>query len=402
MSEPCLRLTTYFGERARAGGSFLADALIDIYARHRLKVSLVMRGVEGFGSKHQMRTDRLLSLSEDLPLVAYAVDHRPPILGAVEEVRSLRACSGLTTLEPASLITRSSAVILRERRHQADRLPRPRRARRSPFCRPDRRRSAARSGRCRCHRLTRGRWQGQWERERARFFARNHDVPLMVIAVGDGPRISALVPELQAVLVNPLLTLEEIQICKHEGSLFIPPQPNAAQQTAPGTDSWQKLMVFASERARYAGRPVHRALVEELHNAGAAGATSLRGHLVVLRRPRASRRHALAGSSVRADRREHHRHPLADPKMVPRHQPDHRPDGAGHRRGRAGPRDGGRLRVWRLSLAQPTIGQRTDLPRTRAPGCSLGVPRLIAVRLLDLLGRVDFVERDARLSVPAL
>ena len=33
-----------------------------------------MRGVEGFGAKHHLRTDRLLTLSEDLPLVSVAVD----------------------------------------------------------------------------------------------------------------------------------------------------------------------------------------------------------------------------------------------------------------------------------------------------------------------------------------
>ena len=44
-----LKLTTYFGERDRAGGRFLSDALVDVYARHRLRTSLVMRGVAGFG-----------------------------------------------------------------------------------------------------------------------------------------------------------------------------------------------------------------------------------------------------------------------------------------------------------------------------------------------------------------
>ena len=37
MNEDCLKLTTYFGERDRAGDRFLADALLDIYARHRLQ-----------------------------------------------------------------------------------------------------------------------------------------------------------------------------------------------------------------------------------------------------------------------------------------------------------------------------------------------------------------------------
>ncbi len=70
--------STYFGERDRANGGFLADAFADIYARHDVQTSLVMRGIEGFGAKQHLRTDRLLTLSEDLPLVSVAVDTRPP------------------------------------------------------------------------------------------------------------------------------------------------------------------------------------------------------------------------------------------------------------------------------------------------------------------------------------
>ena len=35
-----------------------------------------MRGTTGFGAKQHLRTDRLLTLSEDLPLVAVGVDAR--------------------------------------------------------------------------------------------------------------------------------------------------------------------------------------------------------------------------------------------------------------------------------------------------------------------------------------
>ena len=97
-----LKLTTYFGERDRAGDRFLADALSDIYARHELLTSLVLRGVEGFGAKQALRTDRLLTLSEDLPIVSMAVDRRAPIEAALADVRALEF-DGLVTLERAQL-----------------------------------------------------------------------------------------------------------------------------------------------------------------------------------------------------------------------------------------------------------------------------------------------------------
>jgi PII-like signaling protein len=55
-------------------------------------------------------------------------------------------------------------------------------------------------------------------RRRAKFFGRNADVPLMVIAVGEGDRIGAILPELGAMLTRPLMTLERIRVCKRDGN----------------------------------------------------------------------------------------------------------------------------------------------------------------------------------------
>ncbi|MFL5831587.1 MAG: DUF190 domain-containing protein, partial [Solirubrobacteraceae bacterium] len=103
MSDESLKLTVYFGERDRANGGFLADELIDIYARRQLQSSLVMRGVEGFGVHHHLRTDRLLTLSEDLPMVSVAVDTRARIEAALADVEAL-SFHGLVTLERARLL----------------------------------------------------------------------------------------------------------------------------------------------------------------------------------------------------------------------------------------------------------------------------------------------------------
>ena len=40
---------------------------------------MLLRGAEGFGAKQRLQTQRLLSLSEDLPVVAVAVDARERI-----------------------------------------------------------------------------------------------------------------------------------------------------------------------------------------------------------------------------------------------------------------------------------------------------------------------------------
>jgi PII-like signaling protein len=121
-------------------------------------------------------------------------------------------------------------------------------------------------------------------RERAAFFSRNAATPMMVIAVGAGPRIARVLPELGALLTRPLLTLERVRICKRDGELLsAPPARLGAVGTArPATDDsglpvWHKLMVYTSEAALHDGQPVHRTIVRRLRSAGIAGATTQRG-----------------------------------------------------------------------------------------------------------------------------
>jgi PII-like signaling protein len=113
-------------------------------------------------------------------------------------------------------------------------------------------------------------------RERARFFARNAEVPVMIIAVGAGEQIARVLPELGALLHRPLLTLERVRVCKRDGQRLAEPQ------RLPGTDEhglrlWQKLMVYTSEAAKFEGHAMHETIVERLRETGASGAATLRG-----------------------------------------------------------------------------------------------------------------------------
>jgi len=252
VNDDCLKLTAYFGERDRAHAGWLADAFIDIYARHELETSLVMRGVEGFGAKQHLHTDRLLTLSEDLPLVSVAVDTRERIEAALPAVQAL-AFDGPVTLERARLLSgRIEPVALEgptkltvyvgrhEGVHEAvvELLQRHGVAGATVLLGVD------------------GTAHG--ERRRARFFGANAQVPLMIISVGDGVQIAAALPELGALLERPLLTLERIQIYKRDGErLGVPEGRN-------------KLMVYGSAA-------LADTLVRRLRRAGAAGATCLRG-----------------------------------------------------------------------------------------------------------------------------
>jgi PII-like signaling protein len=279
VNEDCLKLTCYFGERHRSGGRFVADRLLDIYGRSEIASSIMLRGVEGFGLKHHLRSDNSLTLSEDLPAVAIAVDSRERIESILGEVAGIENI-GLVTLERARLVQGDiGPIALPESLHEATKLTvylgRQERAYRVPayigVCELLHRRGIAgatvllgvdgtRHGR----------------RERALFFGRNAEVPMMVMAIGSGDSITRVLPELGALVRNPLITLERVRICKRDGELLERPHE------LPGTDEhgmalWQKLSIVTSAAAQHTGQPIYRAITRQLRAAGSSGATSLRG-----------------------------------------------------------------------------------------------------------------------------
>ncbi len=279
MNEDCLKLTTYLGERDRAGSRILADELTDIFDHRELRTSLLMRGITGFGLKQHLRTDRLLTLSEDLPLISVAVDTRSRIEGALEDVSRLRF-AGLLTLERATLLTDHLDEV---------RVPWGERAetKLTAYIGRHERLAGAPGYQSLVALLRRSGMAGatvilgvdgtfHGVRQRATLLGRNTMVPLMVIAVGDSRRIVGALAALNELLPRPVLTLERVEVLKRDGvSLRVPRE--LPRRDRSGLQVWQKLMVYSSESARYDGEPLHQRLIRELRQAGAAGATSLRG-----------------------------------------------------------------------------------------------------------------------------
>ena len=244
-----LKLTTYFGERQRTGGRFLSDVLFDLYGRHEVGTSVLLRGIEGFGVKHHLRTDLSLTLSEDLPLVSIAVDAPDRIEGLLHEVEGLER-HGLVTLEgarttPQEMPGETKLTVYVGRQDRIDGVPAF-----VAICDLLRRHGVAGATVLLGVDGTMG-----GTRRRARFFARNADVPAMIIAVGAGERIAAVLPELE----GRMLTLERVRVCKRDGRVI----------AVPGQDTpLEKLMVYGAE---------HVGLVHRLRAAGARGATCVRG-----------------------------------------------------------------------------------------------------------------------------
>jgi PII-like signaling protein len=279
VNEPGIKLTTYFSERRRTADSFLADELFDIYERHGMKTSVLLRGAAGFGPHHHLQTDRLLTLSESLPAVSIAVDTRariermlPDVAGAVRHglvsLERARLAAG-PEIETAALPANGAGIKLTVYGGRAARID----GQPGYAAAIDLLRECGATGASVLLAVD-GTLHG--DRRRARFFARNAGVPLMLLAVGEQPSIARALPGLRELIDEPVATLERVQICKAGGVLLAEPEAVPGRDPS-GLQIWQKLIIHSEEQSKHQGHPLHLALLRRLGEAGAAGATTLRG-----------------------------------------------------------------------------------------------------------------------------
>jgi len=273
VSVDSLQLAVYFGESDRVGGRLLSDALVDLFEEHRLHAAVLVRAAEGFGMTQTLRTDRFLTLSEDLPLLAVAVDERARIEATLPRVAQL-VTGGLVTVERARLLDGGLAV---------PRGPAGEEAKLTVYLGRDER-VGGRPAYVDVVEHLRGHGvagatvllgvdgMAHRSRRRARFFARNENVPLAIVSIGAEDALVRALPYLDDVLADPIATLERVRVCKRDGRRLADPH-----RTGDARGGWQKLTVYAGEQARHGGRPLHLELIRRLREQGAGGATSARG-----------------------------------------------------------------------------------------------------------------------------
>jgi len=274
-----LKLSVFFGERDRFNGHLVSDVLLDVFEHHEVKAAVLLRATEGFGIKQQLHTQRILTLSEDLPLVATAVDERERVLRLLPDVEAVLD-GGLITIERARLVTAlDEGTIPPIGPRETTKLT-------LYLGRQEQAASRAayewvvdvlrRNGVAGATVLLGVDGLVHHARKRARFLSRNADVPLILVSVGERPAIAAALSELSGQLEQPLATLERCQVCKRDGRSVS--TPLELPETDPtGLGVWHKLTIYASEQARHGHHPLYIELIHRLRLEGASGATALRG-----------------------------------------------------------------------------------------------------------------------------
>jgi len=97
-------LRIFIGESDKFGRRLLYEAIVEEAQQHGISGATVLRGIMGFGADKQLRTAKLLRLSEDLPIVIEIVDTSERIASLLPTLNTMIP-KGLLTLETIHCIT---------------------------------------------------------------------------------------------------------------------------------------------------------------------------------------------------------------------------------------------------------------------------------------------------------
>jgi uncharacterized protein len=97
------RLMIFIGEEDRHDHKPLATEIVHRAQQAGLAGATVLRGIEGFGASNHVHTTRILSLSNDLPIVIVIVDEPERIDGFIAELDEL-VTEGLVIVDDVDIV----------------------------------------------------------------------------------------------------------------------------------------------------------------------------------------------------------------------------------------------------------------------------------------------------------
>ena len=93
----------HIGESDRWHGKPLYEAIVELLRRQKFSGATVLRGVAGYGSSSVLHTDKIMRLSQDLPVVIEVVESPERINQILPQLDEMIG-GGLLTLEKVHVI----------------------------------------------------------------------------------------------------------------------------------------------------------------------------------------------------------------------------------------------------------------------------------------------------------
>lgn len=93
----------YIGESDKFNHKLLYEAIIELLRREGFAGATVLRGVGSYGASSRYHTDRILRLSQDLPIIIEVVEYDERIQGILPQLDEMIG-GGMITLEKVHVI----------------------------------------------------------------------------------------------------------------------------------------------------------------------------------------------------------------------------------------------------------------------------------------------------------
>jgi hypothetical protein len=93
----------HIGESDRWRGQPLYQAIVELLRREKFSGATVLRGVGGYGSSSVYHTEKILRLSQDLPIVVEVIEANERIEAILPQLHEMIG-GGLVTLEKVRVI----------------------------------------------------------------------------------------------------------------------------------------------------------------------------------------------------------------------------------------------------------------------------------------------------------
>ncbi|GGK87416.1 UPF0166 protein [Sphaerisporangium melleum] len=103
IEQPAVRLSVFVGESDQWHHRPLYHEIVRRAHEAGLAGASVVRGIEGYGAGSRIHTSRILSLSEDLPILIIIVDAEERIRAFLPQLDEL-VTEGLVVLDPVEVI----------------------------------------------------------------------------------------------------------------------------------------------------------------------------------------------------------------------------------------------------------------------------------------------------------
>lgn len=107
LSGELVLMRIFIGESDKHGHIPLYEALVTLLRKEGFAGATVLRGIAGFGAHSVYHTDKLLQLSQDLPIIVEVIEIQDKIDAVMPKIDEMMN-GGMITLEKATVIRYSS------------------------------------------------------------------------------------------------------------------------------------------------------------------------------------------------------------------------------------------------------------------------------------------------------